>query len=86
MDRISAMFRWALEEKRSWGIDANPFSGFGQNRENQTQRRPFDVEELQLLFSHQSFKERKFTSSYSYWLISLALYTGARLASSVSWT
>ncbi len=79
MERISGMFRWALDEKRTWGIDANPFSGFGQDGESQTQRRPFTDDELKGLLAHPTFKERKFTSSYSYWLIPLALYTGARL-------
>jgi hypothetical protein len=29
MERPSGMFKWALREKRKWGIDANPFEGFG---------------------------------------------------------
>ncbi|MDP3699317.1 MAG: site-specific integrase [Hylemonella sp.] len=79
MERISGMYRWALDEKRKWGIDDNPFTGFGQSGENQTDRRPFTSDELQALLKHPSFIDRKFTTAYSYWLIPLALYTGARL-------
>lgn len=30
LERISTMFKWALVDMRTWGIDTNPFTGFGQ--------------------------------------------------------
>ncbi len=46
LERPSGMFKWALLEKRKWGIDANPFEGFGQSGDNATKRRPFTPDEL----------------------------------------
>lgn len=79
IERLSSMFRWALEEKRKWGIDANPFIGYGQADDGESKRRPFNHEELLLILNHPNFIKRKFISAYSFWLIPLAVYTGARL-------
>lgn len=79
MERISAMFLWALKEKRTWGIDANPFTGFGQSDDHESARRPFTQDELVAIFSHPDFQHRKFRNSYAFWLIPLAIFTGARL-------
>lgn len=79
MERPSGMFKWALKEKRKWGIDANPFEGFGQSGENATKRRPFTTDELLALLGHSDFTKRQFKTTYSYWLIPLAMFTGARL-------
>jgi len=79
LERPSGMFRWALKEKRKWGIDGNPFEGFGQAGDNENKRRPFTHAELLALLKHPSFTERKFFSAYSFWLIPLAIFTGARL-------
>lgn len=79
IERISTMFKWALDEKRKWGIEANPFTGFGQAEGAATTRRPFTNDELVLLLNHPDFLKRSFTNSYAFWLIPLALFTGARL-------
>jgi integrase len=79
MERPSGMFKWALSEKRKWGIDANPFEGYGQSGDNATKRRPFTDAEFQLLLGHPCFTKREFFSPYAYWLIPLATFTGARL-------
>lgn len=79
IERLSTMFNWALKEKRKWGIDANPFEGFGQAPDTTTKTRPFTNDELRTLLSHPTFQNRQFRSSYSYWLIPMALFTGARL-------
>lgn len=79
IERISAMFKWALEEKRVWGIDANPFTGYGQSKNNINARRPFSNTELIQLLTHPSYEKMNFRSSYAFWLIPLALFTGARL-------
>lgn len=79
MERPSGMFKWALLEKRKWGIDANPFEGYGQSGGNATKRRPFTTDELLALLGHPDFIKRKFATTYSYWLMPLAIFTGARL-------
>lgn len=79
MERPSGMFKWALLEKRKWGIDANPFVGFGQSGDGAKKRRPFSPDELKALLHHPSFQRKQFTSAYSFWLIPLAIFTGARL-------
>jgi integrase len=79
MERPSGMFKWALREKRGWGIDSNPFEGFGQSGDNATVRRPFTTDELKALLTHPNFVNRTFEKSYAYWLMPLAIFTGARL-------
>ncbi|PRD66757.1 site-specific integrase [Malikia granosa] len=76
---LSSMFKWALEEKRKWGIDANPFVGFALKDSNKTVRRPFTNEEMLALLNHSTFTTRRFRTTYGYWLIPLAIFTGARL-------
>ena len=80
IERVSTMFKWALMEKRKWGIDANPFIGFGQSGDSETSRRPFTHDELVALFTHPAFVLRKFNTTYSFWLMPLAIFTGARLS------
>lgn len=79
MERISSMFGWALDEKRKWGIDTNPFKGFGQQSTGESKRRPFTVDELQSLLNHRNYSTRQFPNFYSFWLIPLGMFTGARL-------
>lgn len=79
IERVSTMFKWALEEKRKWGIDSNPFTGYGQADDGEPKRRHFNHDELLLIFKHPSFIKKEFLSAYSFWLIPLAVYTGARL-------
>ena len=79
LERPSGMFRWALLERRKWGVDSNPFEGFGQSGDNATTRRPFTTDELKALLKHPDFIKREFKTTYSFWLIPLAIFTGARL-------
>lgn len=76
---LSSMFKWALLEKRKWGIDVNPFEGFALADKTEKTRRPFTDAELIQLLGHKTFTSRKFRTSYGYWLIPLGLFTGARL-------
>ena len=78
LGRIATMFKWALGEKSKWGIDTNPFTGFGQKASKGSTRRPFNVDELTLIFRHPSYASRHFSSSYAFWMIPLAIFTGAR--------
>jgi|JI6StandDraft_1071083.scaffolds.fasta_scaffold09567_2 integrase len=74
------MFAWALKEKRKkWGIDANPFTGFGQAEKESSSRRPFTPDELRMLLSHKDYQKRHFRSRHAFWLIPLGAFTGARL-------
>lgn len=79
LERASGMFKWALEEKRKWGIDSNPFVGFGQSGDAVKTRRPFRPDELVKLLTTPQFISKKFPMSYAYWLMPLAIFTGARL-------
>jgi integrase len=79
LERPSGMFKWALKEKRRWGIDANPFEGFGQAGDSASKRRPFTTKEVIALLGHKSYAKRQFSSAYSFWLVPLAMFTGARL-------
>lgn len=76
---LSTMYKWALDDKRAWGIDTNPFSGFALAEKEENRRRPFTQDELLALLKHPTFISRRFNTTYGYWLIPLALFTGARL-------
>lgn len=79
MTTMSTMFKWALTEKRKWGIDANPFMGFALDESKAAVRRPFTHDELTALLNHPTFKTRKFRTTYGFWLLPLGIFTGARL-------
>ena len=79
IERISTMFKWALDEKKTWGIDANPFAGYGQANTTETKRRSFNLIELKALLNHPNYLSLKFYNSYNFWLIPLGLFSGARL-------
>lgn len=81
MERISSMFGWALEERRTWGIDTNPFAGYGLSKsaKRKTIRRPFKPEGLASLLSHPTYINKTFRRSYQFWLVPMGLFTGARL-------
>jgi len=79
MGTLSSMFKWALESKRKWGIEHNPFVGFALDGGDKTVRRPFTHDELAALLKHPTFVKRKFRQPYGYWLIPLGIFTGARL-------
>lgn len=81
MERISTMFKWAVENPKTWGIAQNPFEGFGlaKSTKMKTGRRAFKHDEIRLLLLHPSYQDKRFERSYRFWLIPLALFTGARL-------
>lgn len=79
MERPSGMFKWALREKRKWGIDTNPFESYGQSNDNAVKRRPFTNEEMLMLLKHPDFIKCQFKTTYSFWMMPLAIFTGARL-------
>ncbi|MHB1301589.1 MAG: DUF6538 domain-containing protein [Burkholderiales bacterium] len=83
MERVSGMFKWATDAKRrrKWGIEANFFEGYGQSKRERKKPsvRPLTDEELNLLFNHPDFAQRRFRKSYAFWLMPLAIFTGARL-------
>lgn len=79
IERVSTMFKWAIAEKHKWGIDSNPFVGFGQADNAESKRRPFTLNELTALLSHPNFTKLEFNSAYSFWLIPIGLFSGARL-------
>lgn len=79
IERISTMFKWAIGEKRTWGIDTNPFLGYGQSTGTETKRRPFTHGELAALLNHPDYIKLQFKSAYSFWLIPIGLFSGGRL-------
>lgn len=79
--RVAELFNWAVA-KSDIPIERSPFLKVGPSKKavkkSATERIPFDVEELALLFSGKEFIKRRFENSYSYWMMPLALCTGAR--------
>lgn len=78
IERVSSLFKWAMQ-RPDWGLTHNPFEGLSLPEKNVIKRRAFTVDELTKLLSAEEFRSRVFTLPYTYWLIPLALFTGARL-------
>jgi integrase len=78
LERVSSLFKWALG-KSKYNITRNPASGMSLDESGTAKRLPFTVSELSALFSSEDFVTRKFQNSYAYWLMPMALLTGARL-------
>ncbi|WP_217910396.1 site-specific integrase [Paraburkholderia youngii] len=79
MSRISSLFRWCCKVEQ-FPITFNPAEEFAAGKKQATyERRPFTDDELALLFSSAEFAARRFRFPYEYWLMPLAIYTGARL-------
>jgi len=78
IERLSSVLKWTLSKKK-YGVTHNPFSSMTIEETDAKERMPFTKDELLKLFSDESFSKRKFNTNYSYWIMPLALYTGARL-------
>jgi len=78
MGFLSGFFTWCKEHPR-YRIDYNP--AFRLNIEERPNRelRAFTNDELIAFFSSPEFKHRTFLHPHYYWLIPMALHTGARL-------
>lgn len=75
---VSGLFAWA-KEIQNYEIRGNPAFQLSVLEKSVKKRRSFKDEEITALLNHQSFKTRNFLHSYHYWLIPMALHTGARL-------
>ena len=78
LERISSLFKFAIS-KPKYDLRYNPFSGRSLDESNAQQREPFTVDELKRLFGAVEHAERRYKTSYSYWLPLMGLLTGARL-------
>ncbi|MFD2448100.1 hypothetical protein ACFSQE_06430 [Vogesella fluminis] len=88
LERASGLFDFLLlpNHKKASGISENPFSGISsnvraaKNSDNapSANKRAYSIDELRALLSHSSYTSKKFKNPYEYWLIPLALLTGAR--------
>ena len=77
LSRISGLFAWA---ERNGHIKQNPFIGLQLKKTKRPyeERQAFDADDLTTLFETVIFHEKQFKHAYYYWLLLLALYTGAR--------
>lgn len=78
IERVSSLFKWTLGKKK-YGVLVNPATGMGVSEDDAPKRQPFTDIELARLFEGEEFKARRFEGAYAYWLMPLALLTGARL-------
>lgn len=78
IESVSGLFSWA-KEIPSYAINGNPAYQLSIPEDRKNRKRAFSNNELIALLSHESFKTRTFLHSYHYWLIPMALHTGARL-------
>lgn len=77
---VSALFNFA---ERNGYIDTNPATGLkikqSRNIKASQERDPFNIEDLNLLFNSETYREDKHRNPQSFWLPLLALHTGCRL-------
>lgn len=78
IESVSGLFSWA-KEIPSYEIKSNPAYQLSVPEGHEDKKRAFTNDELIALLCHQSFKARSVLHSYYYWLIPMALHTGARL-------
>ncbi len=78
VERVSSLFKWAKNNPR-YGLTHNPAAGLSIDESGGDKRMPFTMADLTALFGSQEFTRREFQNTYAYWLMPLALFTGARL-------
>lgn len=78
LERVSSLFKWAMTKKK-YGVFSNPAVSLSLNESDLLLRLPFTTSDLVALFSSTGFKSNKFLHPYNYWLMPIALMTGARI-------
>ncbi|MCO5398327.1 site-specific integrase [Ralstonia soli] len=75
---LSGFFDWC-KENPAFKIDHNPAYKLSIDESGTKQLRAFRDEELVALLSSPAFRSKTFLHPYHYWIIPMALHTGARL-------
>jgi len=75
---LSGFFKWCREDP-TFKVDINPAHKLGVEEKPTKDPRQFKDDELVALLNSSAFISRTFFHTYHYWLIPLALHTGARL-------
>lgn len=75
---LSGFAKWCMDDP-AFKIDSNPFSTLKVEAKPKKNRRAFTDAEIQALLTSPAYTSRTFFHRYHYWLIPLALHTGARL-------
>jgi integrase len=78
LERMSSLLKFAIS-KPKYALRHNPFSGHSLDDSSVRQREPFTIDELFSLFSAAEHSQRRYKTTYSYWLPLMGLLTGARL-------
>ncbi|WP_027469218.1 site-specific integrase [Deefgea rivuli] len=80
MGDVSGMFKDAMREKENEELTRNVFEGLQLNsKKTIIVRKPFNTKDLTTLFGSGGYKLRAFDKAFKYWLVPMALFTGARL-------
>lgn len=75
---LSGFFKWC-KENPSFKMDHNPAYQLAIEEKPTKRLRAFNDDELKALLSSSAFTSRTFLHPFHYWIIPLALHTGARL-------
>ncbi|SAL14249.1 phage-related integrase [Caballeronia cordobensis] len=78
LDAVIAFFRWCVQ-RGDCRLERSPADGLALGSPKSTERLPFSDQQLLRLLSSEEFQQRRFPNWYSFWLIPMALFTGARL-------
>lgn len=79
MQCMSALFAWMETDRAKWGITGNVAKGLKLSNTSEVKRVAFSPDDLRAMFSALEWQKRTFLHSYAYWLLPLALFTGARI-------
>jgi len=79
MTRLKGFFKWVVAVGQ-YGLVVSPAVALAVAKVKRTARRPFTLDELTALFSHEHWTSRRFLHPHYYWLMPIGLLTGMRIA------
>jgi integrase len=78
LGEISSLFQWAVDENL---LSSNPAKNLiiKDNRKEIDERSPFQIKDLEIIFSHPKYTEGQFKIPAYFWIPLIGLFTGMRL-------
>jgi len=79
LQHVTSLFAWMASDGAKWKVTGNLAKGLTIAKAERVKRVAFSDDDLRAMFTQPEWTARQFLHSYSYWLLPLALFTGARV-------